>query len=348
MLRMEGGGLEISDHNIKYLKLTRPDAKGVVETWGEEPLADGTIQGGDIQNADVLAEKLGVVRNRCGFSFAHVAIPELRGYLFDVVLPRAAQEDLRGAIELQLPEKAPLPAEEAIFDYELITADRESSAIAVAVTAFPTAVAQGYADALQRSGFTPLSFELEPQAAARAIVPRTAARVEGATLIVDFGAQRSILCIVSSGVPRFTTSFDGTAKLDALILKDRTREEMRVLKQEEGLASADPAIAEMFVGGIAGACSELKRHIVYWNSRGAQEQTSDRISSVIVYGGNANIRGLPEYLARALSVPASVADVWRNALPAGHVEVPPIPRIESYRYATPVGLAMRSRGAELW
>jgi Tfp pilus assembly PilM family ATPase len=97
--------------------------------------------------------------------------------------------------------------------------------------------------------------------------------------------------------------------------------------------------------------SELKhaisKHYQYWQMHTENEGvTTSEVERVILVGGNAGLKGLPEYLETGLEVPIEIGDVWRNVLTAPDA-LPPVDHTESLEYATAVGLALRSiaRGA---
>ena len=347
LLLMEGGGVEISDRAVKYLALERGFSGGrMVSAWGEEPLPRGAVVEGDIRDEGALVSVLAKVRQLGGFSLVHASLPEQKGYLFDLSLPRSVIPDLADAVALQLPGYVPLPAADIIFDCEADLRG-EDGILSVAVTAFPEALARAYASALSRADFLPLSLELEPQAAARSALPREG--VAGAQLLIDYSAAKTMLAVSSRGAVHFAASFEGSARLDeALRARGLSETELFALKREEGVGSEDAELAALFNLHAHALGEELKRHALYWNASTAGNPARQTISAAYLSGGNANLRGLPEVLSRALNLPVSVADVWSNINFSRHENaVPPIAREESLRFATALGLAMRSRNPTL-
>jgi Tfp pilus assembly PilM family ATPase len=65
------------------------------------------------------------------------------------------------------------------------------------------------------------------------------------------------------------------------------------------------------------------------------------VTRAILVGGNATVRGLPEYLAASLKIPVELGDVFRNLAPRGEW-LPPLDYTESLAYGTAVGLALRN------
>jgi len=60
----------------------------------------------------------------------------------------------------------------------------------------------------------------------------------------------------------------------------------------------------------------------------------------ILAGGNASVRGLPEYLEGSLRIPVTAGDVFTN-LASRDTWIPQLDYTESLAYATAIGLALR-------
>ena len=65
------------------------------------------------------------------------------------------------------------------------------------------------------------------------------------------------------------------------------------------------------------------------------------ISKILLCGGGANLKGLPETLSSAVKIPVSVGNPWVNVLPNAIKEVPGLSFKESVSYSTAFGLALR-------
>jgi Tfp pilus assembly PilM family ATPase len=64
------------------------------------------------------------------------------------------------------------------------------------------------------------------------------------------------------------------------------------------------------------------------------------VSHVVLVGGSANLRGLPEYIAGRVQAPCVLGDIWDRVSDFDSY-IPPIDRRTSLQYATAVGLALR-------
>lgn len=333
-------GLDISENSIKFLSLRRVRAHKEVTSFGVRALPAGIIKEGDVKDPSELAAELAKLSAQERVSAARVSLPEQKAFLFEAAIPRTVGEDLRTLVEFQLAEQVPLEPGEAEFDFEVRA--RHENHDDVVVTAYPRRAIGNYLEALRRAGITALSFEIEAQAIARAVAPR-----EGVVMIVDFGETKTGLSVAVGGLVRFMTTLDvaGRSITDAIKKEfDVAPAEVERLKMEEGLSRREKnqRLFGCLVTTISALKDEIAKHFVYWQSHPGKkgEEQAQRIEKIILCGGNANLRGLPEYLSLSLRIPAERGNVWRSV--ASFEEyVPPITRERSLGYATAVGLALR-------
>jgi Tfp pilus assembly PilM family ATPase len=85
---------------------------------------------------------------------------------------------------------------------------------------------------------------------------------------------------------------------------------------------------------------EIVRRFDYWESRKTSVAAHESISRAILVGGNATVRGLPEYLETGLKVPVELGNVFTN-FASSSVWLPSLEYTESLGYGTAIGLALR-------
>lgn len=344
LIALERGGVEISERTVKYLKLEPRRGGGAyrVKTFGSESLGQGAVSGGEIRESGALRKALLAVREKIGTPFVHLSLPEQKGYVFQTSFPRTEDLSVRDAVAFALEEHVPLSAEEATFDCELLPNSPEEL-VQVNVTVFPRKTVESQYASLVEAGFMPLSFETESQAAARALLQKKDTTV----MIVDFGDTRTSVSVVDRGLVLFTTSLEiAGVSLEAALQKSLHVDEAEAdrLKNEEGILSLSHGgkVAEALISTVSALREEIGRRFVYWQTHAVEvEKTGHPIEEILLVGGNANLRGLPEYLAQALRVPVRLPAIWENLSDLANY-VPPIPRNESFRYATVAGLALRA------
>ena len=346
LLLFSGVGLEVSEHSLKHLAFEGRTHR-TLGAYGAINLEPGIIEHGEIQNPEALTQALTLLREKVGTRFVHVSLPEQRGYVFRVVVPREGDLSPREAVEFRLEEQVPLPAADIVFDCEELPLESTATERALNVTAFPRATLEMYYDTLSEAGFVPLSFEMESQALARAVIRTGDTETR---MIVDFGETRTVIAVSERGVVRFTTSLEiAGLSLSAALLKGCGVEgaDAERLKNEEGISAPQSKTAQALLPSVKSLADELRRHFVYWKTHGeAAGVVRPPISSVILCGGNSNLKGLSEYLSGELKTSVSLAQVWQNAFSLGSY-LPELSRKESLRFATVAGLALRTKATHL-
>lgn len=341
-LLLSGVGLDISANSAKFLSLKKSGSLREIARFGASPVSPGIISEGEIKDPERLGDILRTLAREEKISAVRVSLPEQKAFLFEAAIPHAPQREFRTLVEFQLGENVPLDPGEVEFDYEIRAAHKDHKD--VVVTVFPKRAIENYVAALTRAGLTPLSFEIEAQAIARAVVPRGD---KGTYMVVDFGETKTGLSVVSEEVVRFMTTLDvaGRSITDAIKKEfGANGAEVERLKMEEGLSRGSKN--ERLLGGLVTTVSALKdeitKHFVYWQSHpGKKGEEAERpIQKILLCGGNANLKGLPEYLAQSLRVPVERANIWVNV---SHFDdyIPPISREQSLGYTTVVGLTLR-------
>ncbi|MFQ5540714.1 MAG: type IV pilus assembly protein PilM [Candidatus Paceibacteria bacterium] len=346
-LALSGAGIDIGTGSVKSVLFSMSGSECALESYRETELAEGVVVGGEIEQPDRMVEVLRSFRLREHVRFAHASLSERKAYLYQTLVPDVEQ-NLRTAVEFSLESHVPIPPEEALFDYEVVR--RVASGTIVSVTAYARRVIELYQDVFRRAGITLRTLEIESQALGRAVVSKKDR--EQTIMVIDFGRKTTRVAILDHGVVGFTTTVDvGGETLTAAAMKHFgvSAEEAEKIKNERGFleGAGNRELYETLMTTISVLRDEVARHITYWNSSGEDEVPRKPVATIILVGGNANLKGLPEYLARAFDIPVRVGSVWENAF---HLDeaVPPMPYQESLEYATVVGLALRSCKNEPW
>ena len=89
---------------------------------------------------------------------------------------------------------------------------------------------------------------------------------------------------------------------------------------------------------------QISKYMEYYEGHTPHQhlkQPQKNIQKIMLCGGGANLRGLPEFLTQALKVQVEVGNPWMNILPSDTKELPIISFQESLGYSTVLGLALR-------
>lgn len=337
-----GAGVDISDSSIKWIELRAAPHGWEIGTHGYTALPEGVVVDGVVKDVAKLGEALASLRASIGgVKSVHAALPEEAGYVFSMTVADASDRtEVLHMIEFELEGRVPLHADQAVYDYDVVSESEKGTE--VSVTVFPVTLVEGYVAAFAHAGIELRSLEIEAGSIARAVIAPDAKDV---TLLVDFGRARTGFAILKGRVPIFTStvSVGGSSLTETVMTALKVSDiEANTFKDEIGLLSKDDQrVHEAVMGTAATLSDEVLRHYRYWDTR--RNEAGDRVTpvaQVLLAGGSATLKGLPEYIASRVQAPTALVDVWRNVC-SFDAYIPPIDQKQSLGFATAIGLALR-------
>ncbi|MDB5264942.1 MAG: Type pilus assembly protein PilM [Parcubacteria group bacterium] len=339
-LAAPAAGIDISASGIKLAVIEEKLHGLELVAFGEERLAPGVIIGGEISNPQVVADAIRTLTRKHRIRFANIALSESRSYLFEAEAPGANLSEWRTSVEQHLDEYVPLPSTEVAFDIAPVKI--ENAKAQVVGVGYARRVIEESLRMLDEAGIAARAIESETFSVARALLPYGDTET---VLIIDIGRTTTKLSVVGSGIPRFATTLDiGGHALTLAVQKhfSVTEEEAKRVKAEKGLVAG--AGNEEYIAAMLSTVSvirdEIVRRLDYWQTHAVAGGLHEPVTRVVLAGGNATVRGLPEYLETALKLPVELGEVFTN-LASRDVWLPPIDYLESLAYATAIGLALR-------
>ncbi|MEX2052078.1 MAG: pilus assembly protein PilM [Candidatus Paceibacterota bacterium] len=339
-LSMPSFGLDLSDESLKFLELLDTKEGLKVGRHGERKIPPGIIESGKIIDSKRLEEVLTSLRKEEGIHSVRVSLPEEQVYLFSIRLEKAGLVSIREGIELALEEHIPIPAEDAIFDYEVTNEDEKT--IYLEVAAIPKNVIEEYLSVFAHSAIFVNAFEIEAQAISRAVIKKGDM---GTYMIVDFGEKRTGIFIISRGVVMFASTLDvGGVMLTNMIKKsfNVSYEEAEQMKKTYGLKrnAENKEIFAVLLNSVSILRDEIVKHFLYWHTHKDEEgKNNPPIKSIILCGGDSNLIGLPDYFSVSMQNTVEMADVWVNIDNTAR-SVPGINFKQALSFAASIGLAL--------
>ncbi|MBU0999321.1 pilus assembly protein PilM [Patescibacteria group bacterium] len=333
-------GLDISDESLKFVELIITKNGVRLGRYGERSIPPGVIESGKIKNSKKMEEILSTLRKEEGVKSVRVSLPEEQVYLFALKLEKLGLKNIREGIELALEDHVPILAQDAIFDYDLVSENTQS--LEVQVTVIPKNVIENYLLIFKHSQISVKSFELEAQAASRAVIKKND---DNTYMIIDFGKERTGIFIVSGGIVVFTFTLDlGGVTLTKMIQKNFnvSLEEAEKMKQEYGLErnTKNKEIFAVLLNSVSVLRDEIVKHFLYWHTHKDEKgRNNPTIKKIIFCGGDSNLIGLTEYISVSMKSSAELADVWTNISNYENY-IPKITFEKSLSFATALGLAL--------
>lgn len=333
-------GLDVSDESVKFIELIN-SSKGIkIGKYGERKISPGIIESGKIKDIKKMQEILVSLSRDENIKAVRVSLPEEQVYLFKLRLEKTGTEDLREGIELVLEDHVPIPAQDVIFDYQILSEDLQG--FEIQVTAISKEIIEAYLSVFKNSNILVKSFELEAQAISRAVV----AKGDNETyMIVDFGDKRSGICIVSGGAVMFTSTVDmGGTILTDMIQKNFkiSYEEAEKMKKKYGLQrnASNKEMFSVLLNSVSILRDEIAKNFLYWHTHlDENEKQRPTIKKIILCGGDSNLIGIAEYFSVSIKCKAELANTWINVVNT-EKNIPEIGFDDSLSYSTAVGLAL--------
>ncbi len=305
-LTLTDAGVSISERTVRYISF-KPSGRGDlhIEYSGEIALPEGVVSQGEVKDKEKLVEVLSQLSRERGIRFVKATLPEERAYLFTTSVDRVPYKDLRDAVAFLIEENAPVSLSKSLFSFEILDNPGDFK---VAVSVLPTDVAQTYIETFEAAGLTPVSFDIESQAIARALVKRGDER---AHLIIYLGHNRVGFYLVNDGVVQFST----TLSID--VADSENPETIKTLKLE------------------------IRKFFSFWSSKfDLNALPNQKVERIIIGGPWAKDEKLVSNIMSDVETPYSLGNVWINVSDI-EKRLPDMTFEESLAYAAAVGAALR-------
>jgi type IV pilus assembly protein PilM len=351
-------GIDIGSSAIKVVQLKKKKGKAVLETYGAISLGPyAQMEVGQITNLqtdDVVKALLDVMREsnvttRSGV----VAIPSSSSLIFTLSLPSNVTEDkLAAVVPIEARKYIPVPISEVSLDWFMIPQEALSfdnaaatkeepghaapiATVEVLVVAIHNDILTRYQEILKKAELHSDSFEMEIFSNIRSAFNHDVAPV----LLMDFGASKTKLSIVESGIVRvFHVVNRGSQDITKNISQSLSIPfaQAEKLKRSVGLdATQNAQAAEIARLAVEYIFSDTNSVVLAY-----EKKYNKNVSKVICIGGGSLLKGLLERAQENFHVDVVRADPFsKTEAPAFLQEVL---EVSGPEFAVAVGLALRS------
>jgi len=359
-LKPQAFGLDISDLSLKIAQLEKQHHGLKLRSFGEFSIPVGVIEQGEVKQEERLT---GIIRSslsnleggKLQTKYVVVSLPEEKAFLQILQFPRMNAEELSEAVRFESENYIPYAIDKVYLDFQIVPPlHNHIDHLDVLLASLPKDVIDPYVSVLQKAGLTPIALEVESLAISRVLIKGGV--VPSSILIMDMGAMRTGLSIFSGYSSRFTTSIPISAEhftqgIEKALSVEKSEAEQ--LKMQYGLSGREDSVGrkvfEALIPSITDFIEQMRKYMAYYESHISHQHlrrpTKD-IRKILLCGGGANLKGLPEFLTKELKIETVVGNPWYNILPTPLKELPPIPFQDSIRYTTALGLALRGTNQE--
>ena len=333
-------GIDLSTSGVKVVRLEETLHGLVLAKYAQARIPAGAYVDGDIVDHAGIVEAVAHACGEAEITSANATLPESKSYLFETEVEGTEESQWRIYVEQHIDEFVPLPPPETVFDIVEVGKGK-GGATHVAGVGFARRIVDDALSVFDDARIGVRALEGEIFAIARALLPQGD---DSTTLIIDVGKTTTKISVVEKRIPRFATTVGiGGHALTLAVQKHFgvTEMEARKVKAERGIVPApgnEDYLAAM-LSSVSAIRDEISRRLEYWQSHAAVTGAHKPIERAILAGGNASVRGLPEYLEGAFQIPVTTGDVFTN-LASRDAWLPALDYTESLAYATAIGLAL--------
>lgn len=362
-LKPETFGLDISDLSLKIVKLKKKKKKISLVSFGQTEIEPGVIENGEIKKEEKLVEILKeaikkVKGEKLKTKYLVASLPEEKAFLQVIQMPPMSEEDLKSAVLFEAENYIPLSIDQVYLDCQIVPSFIKSSEkIEVLIAALPKKIVDSYLSVLKKANLKPVAFEIESQAIARALIEKETTTYP--VLIIDFGATRTSLIIFAGKSVRFTCSIPisgnnfneliaknlNVSPSDAEQLKKKygLEQKIEIKLKEQTIKKEKGEIFEALIPALVDFVQQIKKYLDFYETHSQISDSSlkeKKIKKIILCGGEANLKGLPEFLSLELKIPVELGNPWIN-IKLEDKEKLKMSLAESLIFTTAIGLAQR-------
>ena len=367
-------GVDIGSTSIKVVELTLDQGRPRLVTYGYSERRSDSKDDGTEPSPQETADLIRRVMKEAKTSSERVitALPSYSVFSSVLNFPLSLSEkDLPSAIKWEAKKVIPLPIEEMSLSWNKLSEtaeegakeeektegknekakeknkkhDKKSKGFSrgkktkkgnqkILLTGAPNALVKKYVEIFKLANLKLVSLETESFALVRSLVGNDHAP----SLIVNFGSVSTTITIVENAIPVLNRSIDmGGTNITTLIAQSLnvSAERAAQFKQDVGLAGAEGSISKMIEQSLAPIVNEIRYTVNAW-----QNQTSGKVTKLILTGGSANLPNLSEFLSGELEVRAFLGDPWARVIYPEDLK--PVLNEVGTKFAVSIGLSMRN------
>lgn len=246
----------------------------------------------------------------------------------EIIIPKAEDGELDTIVKFEIQQYLPIIMEDYIIQYKVIeTIQHENSEnlidkLRVLVVVYPKHMAESYLEMLKDADLKPNVLDVnfnsisklfsecveingEKYNAKETTAPINRDFINDTIAVIDMGAENLSVNIISNGqvdFSRMTTS--GGSLIDRHIAReyDITLEEAEKRKKHNcdlSDESNSEKLNNTIKEDVNGWIEEINRIIQFYRNK----KVGNKVDKIFIYGGSSRLKGIEEYMTRALNIP---------------------------------------------
>lgn len=325
------------------MQLERQGSQVRVRSFANAKLPKNVVANDAILDEDTLARFIGQCLQKPAYGRINtnrviVSLPETKSFVRVIHLPTMSDAELENAVPFETEAYIPLPIDQVYFDWQALGV--KDGRMAILIIASPKETVDKYIHTLEKAHLNLVAIEVESQSLERALIVPGSAET---SLIVDLDSFKTNLIMVEQGNLQFSSSIPiaGNSFTERIAQTlSVSNEQAEKIKRQIGIDNSPeyPNIKTALLPVLNNLSAEIKNILKFH-----YDHSQEKVAKVILSGGSAKMKNLPEYLETALKdgegIKIEVANPWQN-IP--HLQEPPLSAFDSLGLTAAIGLVMRT------
>lgn len=379
--QVHAAGLEIGTSSLKLVDL-KPGKPPTLAAVGIRPMPPGLIQDDQVIDAPGLAEEIKALMHDAGVNkrFVVAAVSNRQAITRNIFVPKMTLAELEEAIKWEAERYIPFPIDEVVLDFFVLDNPddiEEGGQLEVVIAAARLDLVTQQVDYLKLAGLEPVVIDVRPFALLRALKGSLLGeRLNKTTLtgnsyteddeigvVLEIAASISTITLVrgqrvlmnrniavsgddfTAAIQRsFGLDFDSAeeVKLDYGTATIPTEDEEELLNFDAKREQFSPSrVYESLRPVLVDLTTEVRRSLEFFRVQAGDAN----ISRMMVVGGGAKLRGLPEAIGDALGFKVELGDPWLTINADSSRFDSQFLRRLGPEFCVPLGLALRGVNA---
>ena len=348
--KIEAVGLEVGTANLKVVEL-RAGSPPSLSTLAMRSMPPGLVQEDQIVDPQGLADEVKALFDEAGVSkrFVVASVGNRQVIVRSIFVPKMSLEEIDEAIKWEAERYIPFPIDEVVLDYYVLDNPddvEEGGQLEVVIAAAKTDLVTQQVEYLKLAGLEPVVLDVKPFALLRSLqgamlgnaLTTTALSRDAYTdsgevgVVLEIAATVSTITLVqgdrfllnrnigvsgddfTAAIQRsFGLDFDSAeeVKLDYGTATIPTEDEEELLNFDAKREQFSPSrVYESLRPVLVDLTTEVRRSLEFFRVN----KGDATINRMLVTGGGAKLRGLPEAIGDALGFRVDVADPWLSVV----------------------------------
>ena len=257
-------GVDVGSTAVRVAEVAAGDIPVVVRA-AQVPLPPGVVEAGEVRQPEAVAEALRELWSKSGVKSkqVHLGVGNQRVVVREVALPWLPEKELRDTLGFQVQEFIPMPAEEAVLDFDPLGEMDQGGRrmVRILLVAAHKPMVNALVEAALAAKLDPQGVDLSPFAVTRAVGTGDSGLdldSSGDEAIVDIGAQVTSICVHDRGVTRFVRMLPSGGRditlaiASGLGVDDEVAERLKRGDRSQGIVDAAPVVGSSADEAAAG------------------------------------------------------------------------------------------------